>query len=162
MSVGRRRSGRRGPPSSTAAAIARAWAWELRAAGLLQLTRGELELLLRSQAELLLRILHAEPFVPDPARSVGTYVAGLQAVGPDALQRTFLLLTTRLLDDSPLGPEAGRHRLDHLLGEFIAGWAEATHAQTLAAQEDLRRALDTARHDPHDPPPTDPDNPWFS
>jgi hypothetical protein len=160
MTPGRRNSGRRRPPSSTAAALAREWAWELHAAGLLHLTRGELELLLRSQAGLLLRTLHAEPFVPDPARRVGAYLVALQAAGPDALQRTFLLLTTRLLDDSPLSPEAARHRLDHLLGELIAGWAEAAHTLTLTAQEDLRRALDTARHDPRRLPP-DPGNPWF-
>jgi hypothetical protein len=163
MSRGRRRrSGRGRPPTSTAGALAREWAWELRAAGLLQLGSGELELLLRSQADALVRALHADPFVPDPARRIGAYlVVGLQATGPDALQRTFLLLTSRLLDGSPLSPEAARHRLNQLLGEFIAGWAEAAHARTLAAQEDLRRALEIARQDRDTDPPPDPGNPWF-
>jgi hypothetical protein len=161
MSRGRRRSGQGRPPPSTVAALAREWAWELRAAGLLQLGSGELELLLRSQADLLVRALHADPFVPDPARGVGAYLVGLQATSPDALQRTFILLTTRLLDGSPLGPEAGRHRLDLILAELIAGWAEAAHAETLSAQEDLRRALDAARHDPDGDPPPNPGNPWF-
>ena len=50
---------------------------------------------------MLLRTLYAEPFVPDPAYGVGAYLVELQATGADALQRTFLLLTTRLLDESP-------------------------------------------------------------
>jgi hypothetical protein len=164
VSRGTRRPGRRPPPSSTIAKLAQDWAWELRAAGLLQLTGPELELLLRSQADLLLRTLHADPFVPDPARSAGRYlVEELQATQPDALQRTFLLLTTRLLDGSPLGPEAGRHRLDRILGELIAGWAEAVHAHTLSAQEEFRRAVDIARDEPKpDPDPDDPTNPWFT
>ncbi len=146
MSRGPRRHGRRRPPSTAAAALARDWAWQLRAAGVLQLTGNELELHLRSQADLLIRTLYAEPFVPDPARLVGEYLVRMQATRPDALQRTFLLLTTRLLEDSPLAAQSGRHRLDQLLGELIGGWAEAVHAYTLAAQEDLRRALEAARH----------------
>ena len=166
MSRGPRRPGRRPPPSSTVAKLAQDWAWELRATGLLQLTGPELELLLRSQADLLLRTLHAEPFVPDPARGAGRYlVEELQATQPDALQRTFLLLTARLLEGSPLESEAGRHRLDHMLGEFIAGWAEAVHAHTLSSQEEFRRAMDIALHEPKPDPDSDPDgpaNPWFS
>jgi hypothetical protein len=142
------RGPRRRRPSGTSAALAEAWAGELRAAGLLQLTTAELELLLRSQAEVLIRTLHAKPFVPDPARQVGAYLVELQAMGPDALQRTFLLLANRLLDDSQLTPQAGRHRLDQILGELIAGWAEALHAHVLSAQEELRRALEAARQDP--------------
>jgi hypothetical protein len=147
MSRGPRRPRRRQPPSSTAATLARDWAWELHAAGLLQHTRSELELLLRSQTDLLVRTLHADPFVPDPARDVGAYLAGL-AHGADALQRSFLLLATRLLDGSTLSAQSGRHRLDHVLGELIAGWAETVHTHTLAAQEQLRHALETARRDP--------------
>ena len=162
MRSGPRRPGRRRPPSTLAAALARDWAWELRTAGLLQLTGRELELLLRSQADLLVRTLYAEPFVPDPARSVGAFLVGLEATGPDALHRTFLLFAGRLLEDTSLPPQSGRHRLDQLLGEFIAGWAEAVHAHTLAAQEDLRRALDVARRGPGHDPPGDPTNPWFS
>jgi len=148
MSLGPRGPRRRRPPSSTSAALAEAWACELRTAGLLQLTSAELELLLRSQADLLIRTLHAKPFVPDPARDVGAYLVEIQATGPDALQRTFLLLANRLLDDSPLTPQDGRHRLDQILGELIAGWAEALHAHVLSAQEELRRALEAARQDP--------------
>ena len=148
MSLGPRGSRRRRPPSGTSAALAEAWACELRIAGLLQLTSAELELLLRSQADVLIRTLHAKPFVPDPARHVGAYLVEIQAMGPDALQRTFLLLADRLLDDSQLTPQAGRHRLDQILGELIAGWAEALHAHVLAAQEELRRALEAARQDP--------------
>jgi hypothetical protein len=151
-------SGRSGwyPPLTLAAVLAKEWAWELRAAGLLRLTRPELELLLRSQADLLLRTLYAEPFVPDPARGAGAYLVGLQATGADALQRTFLLLTSRLLDESPFTAQSGRHRLDQLLGEFIAGWAEAMHDHILTVQEELRRDLDAARRDSRPGPPTDP------
>jgi hypothetical protein len=166
MRRGPRRPGRRRRPPSIAATLAQEWAWLLRAAGLLQRTGPELELLLRSQADLLLRTLYADPFIPQPARGAGRYlVEELQATQPDALQRSFLLLATRLLDGSPLAAEAGRHRLDHILGEFIAGWAEAVHAHTLTAQEEFRRAMDSARHEPKpdpDPDPDDPTNPWFT
>jgi hypothetical protein len=133
----------------------------LRTAGLLQLTGRELELLLRSQTELLVRTLYAQPFVPGPARRAGAFLVELEATGPDALHRTYLLLAGRLLEDTSLPPQSGRHRLDQMLGEFIAGWAEAVHAHTLAAQEELRRALDLARRGPGDHPPGDPSNPWF-
>jgi hypothetical protein len=131
----------RSPPTE----LARDWAWELAAAGLIQLTRAELELHLRGQVDRLLTLLHADPYRPAPAREVGAYLVGLEARDADALGRTFLLLSRRLLADSPLSQDGARDRLDRLLAELIAGWVEAQHTAIVAAQEDLRRAVDAAR-----------------
>ena len=136
---------RRRPPATRNDELARDWAWELAAAGLIQLTRAELELHLRGQLDRLLTILHADPYAPRAAREVGGYLVDLDAREPEALRRTYLLLSRRLLAESPLTQEAGRDRLERLLAELITGWIEAHHQATITAQENLHRAAETAR-----------------
>jgi hypothetical protein len=46
-------------------------------------------------------------------------------------------------------------RLDRLLADLIVGWTDARRTADLAAQEALRRAAGTARHDADG-------GPWFS
>jgi hypothetical protein len=145
LSTGSRRLRRRRPPATHTDELARDWAWELAAAGLIQLTRAELELHLRGQVDRLLTALHADPYAPRDAREVGAYLVGLDARESDALRRTFLLLSSRLLIDSPLNQAAGRDRLDRLLAELITGWLDAHHQATIVAQENLRRAVSTVR-----------------
>jgi hypothetical protein len=156
---------RRRPPASRAAALAQEWAWELATAGLIQLTRSEIELHLRGQVDRLLTALHADPFRPQDAQSVGEYLVGLGADRSDALRRTFLLLSRRLLDSSRLSGEAGRSRLDRLLAELIAGWSDARHAATLTEQDNLARAARAAKGDqrpgPDSPDEPEPPGPWF-
>jgi hypothetical protein len=141
----RRRPLRRRRPAGPTDELACAWAWELAAAGLIQLTRAELELHLRGQLDRLLTTLHSDPYRPQPAREVGAYLVGLDAREPDALRRTFLLLSRRLLTETPLSQDGARDRLDRLLAELITGWIDAHHAATVIAQENLRRAAGAAR-----------------
>jgi hypothetical protein len=158
-----RRPRRRRPPSTEADQLARDWAAELAAAGLIQLTRAELELHLRGQVDRLLTTLADSPFLPHHARDVGAYLVDLQADQTETLRRTYLLLTRRLTDHATFTLDIGRDRVDRLLAELIAGWVDARHAATLTAQEELRRAADIARRDPDDdgdPPPISP-SPWF-
>lgn len=160
MSTGPRRRHlrrHRRPPNTPSAELARDWAWELAAAGLIQRTRAELELLLRSQVDLLCSTLQADPYRPQPARDVGAYLIDLDARQPDALRRTFLLLSRRLLVDAELHHGGARDRLDRLLAELMVGWVEAHHEATVTAQETLHRAADTARRIA-DPPA----GPWFT
>lgn len=144
--------------SSAADALAQAWAWELAAAGIYQLTRPELELALRRPAGQLIDILNGDPYRPTDARAVGAYLITVHATGPEALRRSYLLLAERLPAHTalPALPDAAPpHRLHHLLAELLAGWLEAVTIQTLAAQETLRTAVDSARSG------QEPDNPWF-
>jgi hypothetical protein len=141
----RRHLRRRRPPSTPSAELARDWAWELAAAGLFHLTRAELELHLRSQVDHLFSTLHADPYRPQPAQEVGAYLVGLDARDPDALRRTYLLLSRRLLADLQLSHDGARDRLDRLLAELIVGWVQAHHEAAMTAQENLRRATETAR-----------------
>ncbi|HVQ94292.1 MAG TPA: hypothetical protein VMU51_24850 [Mycobacteriales bacterium] len=150
-----RPSRRRRPPAGHSDELARAWAWELAAAGLIQLTRPELELHLRGQLDRLLTTLHADPYRPQPAREVGAYLVGLDAREPDALRRTYLLLSRRLLTETPLSQDGARDRLDRLLAELITGWIDAHHTATVTAQENLRRAAGAARRNTNL-------GPWFT
>jgi hypothetical protein len=147
----------RRPPDTPSTELARDWAWELAASGLIQLTRAELELHLRSQVDQLFSTLYTDPYRPQPARHVGAYLVGLNANQPDALRRTFLLLSQRLLADTRLTHDGARDRLDRLLAELIVGWVEANHEATVTAQESLLRAADTARRNAEPPA-----GPWFT
>ena len=105
-------------------------------------------------------LLLAEPFSAQPAGQVGAYLVELNATRAEALRRTLLVLTDRLLVGQPISPEAGGYRLSRLLIELATGWADAVHRHILAAQEEIHRAFDTARRDQQQdgqPPP----NPWF-
>jgi hypothetical protein len=139
--------------------LIRDWAWELASVEYVGLSRAEIELRLRGQVDTLLGLLHAESFSACPARQVGAYLVDLNATQPEALRRTLLLLTDRLLTDQPINPEAGRYRLSRLVIELATGWAEANERRIVTAQEEIHRAVDTARRDhQHGKPPP---NPWF-
>jgi hypothetical protein len=151
-------NGRRQPrrlPAGEAAQLARAWAWELAAAGVYQHTRAELELALRHPAAELLEIFRGDPFSPRAGRRIGARLVEVHAVQPEALRRTILLLADGITAEPTLTEHAHHSRLSHVLAELVTGWVEAAHAQILAAQDNLRTAVDTART-------TDPTrNPWF-
>jgi hypothetical protein len=157
---GRRRKGKTRPdrpPASASAALTRAWAWELASVEYLGVSRGEIELRLRGQLDTLVGLLLADPFSPQPARQVGADLVDLKATQSEALRRTLLLLTDRLLTDQPISAEAGRYRLSRLLIELAVGWVDASHRSILTAQEELHRAVDTARDRDRAPRA----NPWF-
>jgi diguanylate cyclase len=163
MDERRHRTGRtRGPrPRSPGnAALARDWAWELASVEDLGCSRREVELRLRGVVDALVGLMLAESFSAQLAREVGASLVGLNATAPEALRRTLLLLTDRLLDGQPMSAEAGRHRLTRLLIELTAGWAEAAHRHVRTAQDEIHSAFGAARqHRPRDSA-TSP-NPWF-
>jgi hypothetical protein len=138
---------RRRQPLNRSNALAEAWAWELAAAGLIERTRPEIELLLRAPIERLEAVLYADPFRPTDAAAVGAYLVELGADSPDALRRSYLLLARRLLHGDRLPEEAGRDRVHRMLAELIGGFVAARHAATLRAQERLGRAVRTAQEE---------------
>jgi hypothetical protein len=143
--VSTREPRRRRPPLNRGNALAEAWAWELAAAGLIERTRPEIQLLLRAPIERLETVLYADPFRPGDAATVGSYLVELGASSPDALRRTYLLLARRLPHGDRLPAEAGRDRLHRVLAEVMVGFVQARQAATLRAQEALRTARDRAR-----------------
>jgi diguanylate cyclase len=142
---------RRRQPLNRSTALAEAWAWELAAAGLIERTRPEIELLLRAPIERLETVLSADPFRPSDAATVGAYLVELGATSPDALRRSYLLLVRRLRPGDRLPEEAGRDRVHRVLAEIMAGFVQAQHAATLRAQERLGAAVRTAREGAKNP-----------
>jgi hypothetical protein len=159
MGAQRRRRAR--PRSPGNAALARDWAWELASVEHMGCSRREVELRLRGVVDTLVGMLLAESFSAQLARQIGANLVGLNATKPEALRRTLLLLTDRLLDGQPMSAEAGRDRLTRLLIELTAGWAEAAHRHVLTAPDEIHCAFGaTQQHQPQDSAPSP--NPWFS
>ncbi|WP_169745140.1 putative bifunctional diguanylate cyclase/phosphodiesterase [Cryptosporangium arvum] len=132
------------------------------------MSSAEVEAELRGHTARLLRSLSTVPFRSEPAREVGAALVARHFAAPEFIGRTVELFDDAVL--APLGvPTASRarrpaapsgsdglvrpgavdrsSRLSALRAALVAGYTEALRSQTLAQQEELRRADLAARAD---------------
>ncbi|SHN36664.1 putative bifunctional diguanylate cyclase/phosphodiesterase [Cryptosporangium aurantiacum] len=137
--------------SAVVDAVAHRW-WQIaNETCFVPMSSAEIEAELRGHTARLLRSLSTVPFRTTPAREVGTALVARHFADPDFIGRTVELFDDTVL--APLGvPTASRvvrgpngnadrsTRLSALRSALVAGYTEALRAQTLAQQEELRRA----------------------
>ncbi|WP_170323452.1 putative bifunctional diguanylate cyclase/phosphodiesterase [Cryptosporangium phraense] len=131
-------------PSAVVDAVAHRW-WEIaRETCFVPMSSADTEAEFRSHTSRLLRALFADPFSAEPGREVGAALVARRFAAPEFLGRT-----TALFDDAvlaPLGvPGASGGQLADLRSALVTGYTEAIRDQTLAQQEELRRADLAAR-----------------
>lgn len=84
----------------------------------------------------------AEPFAPQPARDIGTALAQLHCIAPEALGGTQEILATHLLADLPAETVSDlQPRLAGLLSGLAIGFLRQSRKILLAEQEVIRQAL---------------------
>ena len=101
---------------------------------------------LRALTDQVIDALLDEPVGRDRARAVGSALAALHYVHPDALDGTLDVLGRRLMDGlSPDQAQALQPRLMTLLGALAAGFLARSRAMLLDEQDHIRRALFVSR-----------------
>jgi len=101
---------------------------------------------LRTLTDQVIDALLDEPVDRDRARAVGTALAALHYVHPDALDGTLDVLGRRLMDGLPPDQvQSLQPRLMTLLGALAAGFLARSRAMLLDEQDHIRRALFVSR-----------------
>ncbi|WP_433218872.1 putative bifunctional diguanylate cyclase/phosphodiesterase [Dactylosporangium sp. CS-047395] len=112
-------------------AFTRAWTRIITDHTVLRHSRSEVYGLLEGFARRIDDTLRADPFTPDPARRIGADLVLAGLATPELLGRTTTLIGRHFAADG---------RLPAFLGALITGHTTALIDQTVAAQEELRRA----------------------
>lgn len=115
------------------------WARAVAATAYVPLSVDELEAILLGMLETLADGITAEPFSARPGADVGAKMVASQLVGIETLDRSIGVLV-----DSLHTPGTER-QLVGLLGGLCAGYADALRRRTLDQQEDMKRALMSAK-----------------
>jgi diguanylate cyclase (GGDEF)-like protein/PAS domain S-box-containing protein len=124
----------------------RAWAVALDPTAYVPISTGELERELLGQVDRLLDALDADPPVFAAAAKVGAWLVERRFVGPDSLPRTIETLDTALLSGRRGQTDRQRSgRVVALLAALAGGYASAMRMTTLDQQDQLNRALLTAK-----------------
>jgi diguanylate cyclase (GGDEF)-like protein len=121
-------------------AFTRAWTRVVTGQTVLRHSREEVYALLERFARRLAEALHAEPFAAAPGRQLGADLVAAGIATPELLGGTTMLIGRRFLTDVRMLRPDARARLDELLGAVATGFTGALIDQTVAAQEELRRA----------------------
>lgn len=120
--------------------LANEWLQVVAASAYVPMSVPELEAHLYDLVRMLTEALAAQPFSPAAGSRVGAQMVAGQLVGLDTLERSLALLAVRLFD-------FGQPRdVVALLGALSSGYANALRKRTLAQQEDMKRALLSAKH----------------
>ncbi|MDH6109693.1 diguanylate cyclase (GGDEF)-like protein/PAS domain S-box-containing protein [Kitasatospora sp. MAP12-15] len=132
-------------PNDSAAGAAdgfpESWALLLQGGQGVAMHPGALRRLVARTTALLLQHTEADPsdgFDAGPAEQAGALLVDAHFTDPDLLARAVGLLH---------GSDLAQGRTAELTGAFAAGWAAALRERTLAEQEAIRLAADTARRD---------------
>jgi diguanylate cyclase (GGDEF)-like protein len=121
-------------------AFTRAWTRVVTGHTVLRHSPHEVSALLERFARRFADALLAEPFTAGAGWHIGADLVGSGIATPELLGRTTTLIGRRFLEDVRLRRPDGRARLDELLGALATGYTSALIGQTVAAQEELRRA----------------------
>lgn len=127
------------------AEVTRTWVHVIAASTYISISPGELESDLRELAGTLTSALLAQPFDPKPGTDVGARMVAGQLVGADTLALSVEVLADGLYGIAGhTGRDAARNLLA-LLAAMCTGYAEAVRLRTLDQQEDMKRALLSAK-----------------
>lgn len=122
--------------------LARSWAQVVWTTAFVPMSVRELDEFLLELVDSLADALAVQPFSTDPAAEVGTRMVAAQLVGISTLSASVGVLADGLLDIG--GPAASSHVVA-LLATLATGYAEALRKRTLEQQEDMKRALLSAK-----------------
>jgi diguanylate cyclase (GGDEF)-like protein/PAS domain S-box-containing protein len=129
--------------ADSAVALAQTWARAVSTTAYVPLSVGQLDDFLHDLVALLADALVAQPFSTKPGLRVGARMVSGQLVGLETLDRSMDVLSTGLLDLAPTGD--GQRNVVALLAAVSAGYADALRRRTLDQQEDMKRALLSAK-----------------
>ncbi len=122
--------------------IARRWYDAIVRTSFVPFTEQDLFICLLTLTDQVIAAFLAEPFVPDLARTIGTALARLHCIAPEALGGTQEVLATHLLSDLPAETVVGlQPRLAGLLSGIAVGFISQSRKILLAEQEVIRQAL---------------------
>ncbi|APU13300.1 putative bifunctional diguanylate cyclase/phosphodiesterase [Actinoalloteichus fjordicus] len=125
----------------------RRWASAMTRTTYVPLERADIERQLHTFLNRLVGALAAEPFSTVVATDMGRLLVEGHFTGPDSLGSTTALLGPQLLDEPRLrGVDRLPHKVVALLGELAAGYSVALRDQVLDRQEQLNRALLSAKN----------------
>jgi PAS domain S-box-containing protein len=125
--------------------LAKAWLQAVATSAYVPMSVRELEYILYEQLGVLVDALAGEPFTPKPGYRVGVRMVVEQMVGMETLERSVNLLTSGLLELGAADGQDRAHRLIALLSSLSTGYADALRRRTLEQQEDMKRALLSAK-----------------
>ena len=122
-------------------AIVESWRGALAGTSFTPLTAAQTRSQLGELTDRVISLLVSETCDRHEAREIGSALAHMHYLSPEALSRTQEVLAKRLLEDMP--PEGGaalQHRLTELLAEIGAGFFEQARNTILQEQERIRAA----------------------
>ncbi len=122
--------------------IARRWYDAIVRTSFVPFTEHDLFICLLTLTDQAIAAFLAEPFVPEQSRTIGTALARLHCLAPEALGGTQEVLATHLISDLP--PETVvslQPRLAGLLSGIAVGFISQSRKILLAEQEVIRQAL---------------------
>src|SRR6266545_5049823 len=122
--------------------LARHWAQVVWTTAYVPMSVRELDDFLLELVDALADALVVQPFSTEPGRTAGARMVAGQLVGIDTLGRTVEVLVDGLTDISAPGSE---REVVALLAALSAGYADALRRRTLEQQEDMKRALLSAK-----------------
>jgi hypothetical protein len=121
--------------------IARRWYDAIVRTSFVPFTEQDLFICLLTLTDQVIAAFLAEPFAPDLARTIGTALARLHCIAPEALGGTQEVLATHLLSDLPAETVVGlQPRLAGLLSGIAVGFISQSRKILLAEQEVIRQA----------------------
>lgn len=122
--------------------IAQRWYDAIVRTSFVPFTEQELLICLLTLTDQAIATFLAEPFVPQQARTIGTALARLHCIAPEALGGTQEVLATHLLSDLPAATVIDlQPRLAGLLSGIAVGFISQSRKILLAEQEVIRQAL---------------------
>jgi diguanylate cyclase (GGDEF)-like protein/PAS domain S-box-containing protein len=124
------------------AQLARTWSRVVWGTAYVPMSVLELDAFLLELVDCLADAVVIQPFSPEPGRVVGTRMVAAQLVGIDTLRRTVDTLVEGLLELSTPGSD---REIVALLAALSTGYADALRRRTLEQQEDMKRALLSAK-----------------
>lgn len=128
------------------AEIADRWFEAIARTSFTALPAAEVRAELNALTEQAIDVLLDEAFAQERARSIGTALANLHFIHPNALERTLDVLARQLVDGlSPRQLDALHPRLGALLGAIAAGFFAQSRAMILEEQDQILQALLVAR-----------------
>lgn len=127
------------------AELARAWARVVATSAYVPMTEAELEQFLLELVRTLAAALDAQPFAAQAGADVGSRMIGAELVGTDTLQCSAQVLVDGLLAIGAPPDGVRTRNLVALLAAMSVGYANALRTRTLDQQENVKRALLSAK-----------------
>ncbi|MEV8439100.1 EAL domain-containing protein [Actinosynnema sp. NPDC051121] len=126
--------------------IAREWMRAVYPTAYVPMSPVEIELFLLDLVDVIADAVQAEPFAVEPVDAVGHRLVQAHFTGPETLQRTVGVLGHALLFSPELSdvPRLAE-KVVAILGSVSTGFATAMRLDALAQQEEVKRALMTAK-----------------